>query len=131
MTVFKALKAMVIAYAILGIIIWIVCFNSTNYNDIHINKEIIGVDGPVSYVWDKHDNKWDYYINYTLPFGFLTLPIYMGVSSLVSEGKINFWLYDIISLYLLFVPAILLMIGNVLKNNISNMFTILFRERVS
>ncbi len=128
MRLFRGLKIAVIAYAALGILIWVVCLSGTNYKDIHIDKGIIGDDGSVSYVWDKHDNRWDYYFKYTLPFQIATLPVSIGISSLVSEGKINFWQYDIINLYLLFIPIILLLIVTVLKNSIWNMFAILFKR---
>ncbi|HOV28295.1 MAG TPA: hypothetical protein PK566_18315 [Pseudobacteroides sp.] len=114
--IYKTLRIFCLGYIIIGLIIWLVSFVNTSYNDININQELIGVDGHTSYMWEQHDKIWSVYEKYSIPFLILTLPFYMILGSAVSDGKISFRIYDAICLYYLFMPVLILWLGIKIKN---------------
>lgn len=104
---YKTLKFLCFVYIAIGVILWIKCVLYTNYNNLDISKGIIGVDGPMSYIWDTHDKSWNIFDAYTFPMQIISLPIYLGLGQFVNEGKITLFQFDLIKLYLVLVPTLL------------------------
>lgn len=104
---YKILKFLCFVYVVIGAILWIKCLLYTNYYKLVIPKGIIGVDGPMSYIWDTHDKSWNIFDAYTFPMQIISLPIYIGLALLVNEGIITLFQFDLITLYLVFVPTLL------------------------
>ena len=106
----------VIFIAIFGIVLWIVCFNNTDYRYM-TGYNLIG-DGFVWKAWEKHDETWKYYDTYMAPFSLITFPIQFFLD--IITDKIGFFVRDIAILYLCFIPSILLWVGIMLKKRNSH-----------
>jgi len=117
-SIINVFKIICLIYLAVGLVIWFISICNTDYTHIAIHKKLVGVDGHTSYMWEQHDKTWTVYYKYALPFIILTLPIYIIMGLAVSDGKISFMLHDIICLYLLFIPGLILWSGIVIKKAI-------------
>lgn len=93
----KALKYVCILYAIIGIILWTICFISTDWS----NMQPLCCEN-CDKVW--YSQIWYYYFLYTSPFIILTFPI----AHLVYDID-NVLMQSIISIYLPLVPCLILL----------------------
>lgn len=110
-----SIKFLSILYALIGIIVWVICFRKANYDILKNLNQVVGCDGPISELWNIHDKAWQVYDRYTFICVILSLPVYFPLRLLVSSGKVQFIQYDIISVYLVFVPILLLKLVSFMK----------------
>lgn len=106
----KNLKSVIIL-CIVGMTVWSLCFYKTDYKFL---SRGFGDDGFTSEWWINHDFIWTYFNVFLMPLNFLN-SVFQFIIFSWNYNEETPRIMDIVSLYNIFIPSLLLCLGIELK----------------
>jgi hypothetical protein len=107
---FKKNYLSVIAFVIIGLVIWVICFHTTDYKFLN---HYSGDDSFLCEWWFNHDYEWQYFSCFSI-FECITFPIEIVISLVnnnINDISTRASYSDILNIYHIFFPSLFLCIG--------------------